>query len=330
MQLRSLPIEAAVGHILCHNLADARGRKAFTKGRVIQPQDLPRMRELGLHELRVAVLDDGDCPENDAAERLSTAIAGSGITHGPARTGRVHLRATRPGPLSIATEALHAINELDGLSVATLHNHTTVRPGDTLATIKIIPFAVPEQTLRQAEAIGAGSLLQVLPIVLHQIGVILVSSPAARRRIEAGMYPAIAGRVSELQGRISAVQATELDPTAISTAITALRQGGAELLIIAGETSIIDRDDLVPQAIVAAGGHIEHFGAPVEPGNLLLIGYIDSPQTSSTRPLPIIGAPGCVRSRDTNIVDLLLSRLMAGTIIRRHDIIALGHGGLLT
>jgi hypothetical protein len=43
----------------------------------------------------------------------------------------------------------------------------------------------------------------------------------------------------------------------------------------------------------------------------------------------VLGAPGCVRSRDTNIVDLLLPRLLAGESITRQDIVALGHGGLL-
>ena len=97
------------------------------------------------------------------------------------------------------------------------------------------------------------------------------------------------------------------------------------MLIIAGETSIMDRDDVTPQGIRLAGGRIEHYGAPVEPGNLLLLGYLGPPGGA----VPVLGAPGCVRSRDTNIVDLLLPRLLAGESITRQDIVALGHGGLL-
>jgi molybdenum cofactor cytidylyltransferase len=107
----------------------------------------------------------------------------------------------------------------------------------------------------------------------------------------------------------------------VAAAITELRAAGAELLIIAGETSIMDRDDVTPQGIRLAGARIEHYGAPVEPGNLLLLAYLDS--------LPVLGAPGCVRSRDTNIVDLLLPRLLAGQRVTRRDIVELGHGGLL-
>src|SRR5262249_17327420 len=111
----------------------------------------------------------------------------------------------------------------------------------------------------------------------------------------------------------------------IAATIAELRQAGAQMLIVAGETSIMDRDDVTPQGIRLAGGRIEHYGAPGEPGNLLLLGYLDDPAGA----VPVLGAPGCVRSRDTNIVDLLLPRLLAGEQITRLDIITLGHGGLL-
>ncbi len=153
------------------------------------------------------------------------------------------------------------------------------------------------------------------------IGVILVGSAAARKRIEAGVYPAIESRIVELGSRVLAMRYVESEEQLIAEAIGQLREAGAQLLVIAGETSIVDRDDVTPQGIRLAGGRIEHYGAPVEPGNLLLLGYLDA--------LPVLGAPGCVRSRDVNIVDLLLPRLLAGEQITRRDIVELGHGGLL-
>jgi molybdenum cofactor cytidylyltransferase len=91
---------------------------------------------------------------------------------------------------------------------------------------------------------------------------------------------------------------------------------------------VVDHDDVTPRGIRLAGGRIEHYGAPVEPGNLLLLAYLD-PRPPAAAPLAVLGAPGCVRSRDTNIVDLLLPRLMAGERLGRRDIATLGHGGLL-
>lgn len=329
MRLETLPLDAAAGHILCHNLADAQGRKAFPKGRLLRREDLPRLAELGLRGVRVAVLEPGDVHEDEAARRLAAAVVGDGVGATAPHAGRVNLRAERAGPLAVDEAALLAINELDGLTVATLPAHSLARPGRALATIKVIPFAIPEGALVRAEAAGraAGGVLSVRQLRLRRIGVILVSSPAARVRVERGVFPAIESRVAELGGAVFTTRPVPPDEGAVAAAVAALASEGAELIIIAGETSVMDLDDVTPRGIRRAGGRIEHYGAPVEPGNLLLMAYLEPP--ASAEALPILGAPGCVRSRDVNIVDLLLPRLMAGEQVRRRDIVALGHGGLL-
>ena len=45
-------------------------------------------------------------------------------------------------------------------------------------------------------------------------------------------------------------------------------KGGAELVIVFGASAIADRRDVIPAAIERVGGSIEHFGMPVDPGNL--------------------------------------------------------------
>jgi hypothetical protein len=42
-----------------------------------------------------------------------------------------------------------------------------------------------------------------------------------------------------------------------------------------------------------------------------------------------LAAPGCARSRQENVLDLLLPRLLAGDRLERADLVTLGHGGLL-
>ncbi len=107
----------------------------------------------------------------------------------------------------------------------------------------------------------------------------------------------------------------------LAQALSRQRQAGAQLIILAGETAIMDRHDLAPRAVERAGGHVESLGAPVDPGNLLMLAYMDE--------VPILGAPGCARSRKINIVDWILPRLLVGERLTRADIAALGHGGLL-
>jgi hypothetical protein len=322
-----LPPEQAIGHILRHNLADERGRKALSKGHRLVLEDLPRLRALGIDLLRVAVLEPGDVHENEAARRLADAVRGPGVTATAPAASRVNLLADVDGVVRVDPQRLLQINQLDGLAVATLPSHVLVRARKRVATIKIIPFAVAEDALRAAEAIGrAGQgVVALSPLRRHAVGVILVGSAAARERIERGVAPAIESRITELGSSMLDTRYVLPDEPAIAAAIDALRGSGATLLVIAGETSIMDRDDVTPQGIQMAGGRVEHYGAPVEPGNLLLLGYLGPPDQQ----VPVLGAPGCVRSRDTNIVDLLLPRLLAGEAISRQDIVALGHGGLL-
>jgi molybdopterin biosynthesis enzyme len=318
-----LAIDQALGHILRHNLSSADGRKALPKGRRLRAEDLPILRELGLDHVRVAVLEAGDVHEDEAARRLAAAICGGGVAASAAVHSRVNLLAEADGIVRVDIEALLAINAIEGLTVATLARHSLVRQHKRVATIKIIPFAVPEADLARAEALGraAAGVVAILPLRSLRVGVLLVGSVSARQRIEQGILPAIESRVVELGSVVLALRFVAPDEHDIAEALGDLVVAGAELIIAAGETSIMDRDDVTPQGIQLAGGRIEHYGAPVEPGNLLLLAYLGE--------LPVLGAPGCVRSRDTNIVDLLLPRLLAGEQLASRDIIALGHGGLL-
>src|SRR6266498_5513243 len=149
-----LPPEQALGHILRHNLADERGRKALSKGHRITVVDLPRLRALGVESLRVAVLEPGDIHEEEAAQRLAAAVCGPDVIAQAPAASRVNLLAQADGVVRIDVERLLRINQIDGLTVATLPNHALVRARKRVATIKIIPFAVPEGALREAEQIG--------------------------------------------------------------------------------------------------------------------------------------------------------------------------------
>ncbi|WP_298819456.1 molybdopterin-binding protein [Chloroflexus sp.] len=325
MRIETLPPVAAVGHILCHNLADAQGRKAFSKGRRLQTEDLARLAELGIAAVRVAVLAPDDVHEDEAAVRLAQIVAGPGVAIGEPHAGRVNLRATVDGLLLIDAEGLLSINLIDGLTVATLPSYTLVTAGQMLATIKIIPFAVPAADLSQAATTSSGGVMRVTMLTRQRIGVALVSSLAGRARVARVMLPAISGRIADLGATMVAQREVLPDEAEVAAGLVELIESGADLIIAAGETSVVDRDDVIPRAVRRLGGEIAHYGAPVEPGNLLLLAYLPGADGD----IPVIGAPGCVRSRDQNIVDLILPRLMAGERLGRREIAALGLGGLL-
>lgn len=95
--------------------------------------------------------------------------------------------------------------------------------------------------------------------------------------------------------------------------------------MIFGATAITDRRDVVPDAIERAGGRVEQFGMPVDPGNLLLLGSLAGRRGG----MHVIGAPSCARSPAENGFDFVLDRILAGIAVRGEDIKRMGVGGLL-
>src|SRR5213075_1554595 len=103
------------------------------------------------------------------------------------------------------------------------------------------------------------------------------------------------------------------EQAALKSALAEVLRDGAELVIVFGASAIADRRDVIPAALEAAGGKVEHFGMPVDPGNLLLIGSLAGK--------PVIGAPGCARSPKENGFDWVLHRLLANVPVTRVDIV---------
>ena len=320
MQFGPVPVEASVGRILAHNLTSTDGRRAFRKGHTVRAEDVAALRDVAGDTVYVATLEPGDVHEDEAGRRLARAVVGEGVTLGPAAGGRVNMLSVERGVLALDLERLDAVNALDGLTIATLRQHSVVQPKTIVATVKVIPYAVPDERLRQAETVGPG-VVAVRPLPVRRVGVILTSSDAGRAKTVATLEPPIRGRVEDLGSEVIAVRPVAHSEAAVAEALAAFLDQGADAVIIGGETSIMDAHDITPQGVRRAGGVVEGYGAPAEPGNLLLLAYVGE--------RPILGAPGCVRSRHTNVVDLVLPRLLAGERLTRRDLAALGHGALL-
>jgi molybdenum cofactor cytidylyltransferase len=323
MQLKHISIDNAIGAILVHNIVGADGRKALAKGHVITADDITKLRTLGKDLVYVAVLDPGDMREDDAATQLARTVAGDGIELSKPSGGRVNLYATQNGFLKINRDALKRVNELQGVTLATIPRYSPLAPRKMIATLKTVGLALPEATLREAEKIvGArGKMLDVVPCHIENVAVVLTGSESGKARTQETFAPPIRARVEALGAHVMAEAFVNEDADAIAATLVAVLGAGAQLVIIAGETSIMDANDITPHGIKQIGGNIELYGAPVEPGNLLLLAYIGS--------TPIIGAPGCIKSREMNVVDLILPPLFAGERVTRQDVIELAEGGLL-
>lgn len=326
MRFEPVPLAEARGKILGHNIADENGQRLLRKGKPLGEEDLEKLRALGRVSVYVAQMEDADVDENTAARRVAEAVRGTGLHIPGVSYGRANLLADEAGLLRVDVERLTQINECNGITLATLLTHAPIHANQIVATVKIIPYAVPESALRQAETIAAGNrpVVRVDPLSARSVGLILSGSASMNKRLLSDFAP-LRDRIEKLGSRVTHTDFVALDDESDEATLAQMLEGqlasGIQMILLAGETAIMDAHDIVPRAVERAGGHVESVGAPVDPGNLLMLAYIGD--------VPIIGAPGCARSRKTNIVDWILPRLLVGDRLTRKDIVALGHGGLL-
>jgi molybdenum cofactor cytidylyltransferase len=322
-----VPLAEAEGKLLGHNVTGSDGRLALRKGRPLSAGDVELLRGLGRASVYVAEPAAGDVGEDEGARRVAEAAMGAGLKLVGPSSGRANLVATGLGVLRVDAARLARVNEIDGFAAATLAGDRPVRAGQVVATVKVLPFALPEETVRRAaDAAGdGGPLLSVTPLAPRAVVLLLCGSSTARERVARDFEPALRERLAALGSPIRSLEFVPLEDekgeTALAEALRRHLDAGAELLLLAGETAIVDRHDIAPRAIERAGGEVVAFGAPVDPGQLLLLARFGT--------VPLVAAPGCARSAKENVLDLVLPRLLAGDRLERADLVGLGHGGLL-
>jgi molybdenum cofactor cytidylyltransferase len=310
----------AIGGVTVHTLRQ--GSLVLKKGTTVGPAEVAALIRAGVREVVVVRLEEGDVSEDVAAAGIARAVAGNGINVERAFTGRANLFAARAGVLVVDRAAVDRINGVDeAITFATLGAFKPVVEGEMVATVKLIPFGV-EAKLRDAAVEAAkGGALRIAPYTIKRVGVISTLLPGLAPKVVEKTLRVTAERLAPAGATIIAERRVPHDETALKTAIRELLGLGAELVIVFGASAIADRRDVIPAAISGIGGAIEHFGMPVDPGNLLLIGNAGG--------VPVLGAPGCARSPVENGFDWVLMRLLAGLKVSRAELTAMGVGGLL-
>jgi molybdenum cofactor cytidylyltransferase len=189
--------------------------------------------------------------------------------------------------------------------------------------VKIIPFAVSQGARDKALAAAraAAPLVRVAPYKIRKVGVISTLLPGLADKVIDKTLRVTLDRLAPAQATIVAERRVPHETAALSRALDEVLKSGAELVIVFGASAIADKRDVIPAAVEAVGGTIEHFGMPVDPGNLMLV--------ASAAGRPVLGAPGCARSPKENGFDWILARLLCGLPVTRRDITGMGVGGLL-
>lgn len=326
MRLEAVAVPEALGTILMHNVADDTGSKVLKKGTRLTEEHLAQLTEMGRAAVDVAVLEEGDIHEDEAALSLATALKSEHLTLSRPSGGRVNLRAQVDGLLEVDADRLLELNMLPGIGLGTRRQHAVVGPNqetDNVATLKIIPFAVDREILDRALELAQRrpGIVKLRPFQPgRRAAMLLVGEPSVHDKLAQTFRPATEARLARLTAQLVAIEPVVLKEEAIGQAVRRLLKA-ADLLIIAGQTSIMDENDTTLRALRAIGAEGILSGTPVEPGNLLALAYFPGKA--------VVCVPASAQSLKRNVVDLVLPRLLVGDRLERRDIAALGLGGFL-
>ncbi len=322
MKFGAVPPREAEGAVAVHSIR--KDGMVLKKGTLVGKAEIAALEAAKVSEIVVARLEPGDVSEDVAAAEIAAAVAGEGVRVDRAFTGRANLFAEAAGVLVVDKTGVDALNDVDpAITFATLSAYAPVVAGKMIATVKIIPFAVARAARDRALAAAraARPIVRVAPFKLRKIGIISTVLPGLAEKVIEKTLRVTEERLAPAGATIVAEKRVPHETNALAKALDEVLKAGAEMVVVFGASAIADTRDVIPAAVEAVGGRIEHFGMPVDPGNLMLVAEANG--------RPVLGAPGCARSPKENGFDWILMRLLAGLRIKRSDITGLGVGGLL-
>jgi molybdenum cofactor synthesis domain-containing protein len=310
--------------VLCHDITkivpDEYKGPAFSKGHVICTEDIPELLKLGKEHIYVWEMNPDMVHENDAAIRIAQALQGKGLILSEPKEGKVNLIAATRGMCIINETLLMEINMIEEVVVATRNNRKPANAGDIIAGIRVVPLVIDEQKLVMVEKLSAGrEVIQVNSFITYRVGIVTTGSEVYYGRIKDKFGPLVKKKMEAYGCNVIRQILVTDDTEEISSAIHALIDEGAEIVLITGGMSV-DPDDVTPRAVKEAGADIVTYGAPVLPGAMLMVAYLGD--------VPVLGLPGCVMYSKATIFDLILPTILTGERITRSMVAKLGLGGL--
>ena len=326
--MKEIRTEDAVGHVLCHDITqiikDKKKGVVFSKGHIVKEEDIPVLLSVGKEHLFVWEKQPGILHENEAAEILYKICAGSNMHGSDIKEGKIELIADCDGLLKIRRDALLTVNSLGEMMIASRHGDFAIHKGDKIAGTRVIPLVIEQSKMdRAVEAAGSEPIFSVLPFHPRKVAVVTTGSEIQKGLIKDTFTPVLQGKLAEYSCEMIGQTKPGDDRTQITQDILTFARNGADMILCSGGMSV-DPDDRTPGAIKDTGADIVTYGAPVLPGAMLLLAYLDM----EDRKIPVVGLPGCVMYAKRTIFDLVLPRLLADDRITAAEIAGYGEGGL--
>ncbi|MBK5201955.1 MAG: molybdopterin-binding protein, partial [Spirochaetaceae bacterium] len=162
-------------------------------------------------------------------------------------------------------------------------------------------------------------ILSVAPYTIKSASIIVTGSEISKGLIKDTFSQVVVEKLKEFNVKIDSISYSGDDTDVIVEQIHDAQRRQSQLIICTGGMSV-DPDDKTPKAISQSGAIRAIYGAPVLPGAMLDISYLDD--------IPVLGLPGCVMYSRRTVFDLVLPRILAQIKLTNKDIQNLGNGGL--
>ncbi len=322
MKAQTIEIQESTGRILSSAIFRPGGKKLMAKGHILREEDIRVLQSEGMERIWVAQLEEGEISEDEAVCAVAGEMACGSYQIQLAAGGRANLMTTENCCVLVDDELLRRVNCTSGVVIATTINFSFAMAGQRIATIKSAPFAVSKSDFDGLIGMlnERGPIIQARPMQ-GATAAVLYCDPVNGERARVLFESVLRQKLERLGVRSHASLAVLENEEHVSRGMQHLLRAKPSVVLVASTTAPAGPSDIVGLAMEKIGCQIERFLAPVEPGNLLLMGYKDD--------IPIMSAPGCFRSLKPNVIDLMLPPMLARYRVSTWEVACLGHGGLL-
>jgi formylmethanofuran dehydrogenase subunit E len=328
-RLVAVPVTEAVGQNTLHDMTrivpgESKGVE-FRKGHAISGGDVCRLQHMGrAHVYLAQETPDGFLHEDEAALALARLMVGDNMTHDERpHEGKVNFMATVTGVLDLNRDRLEAFNLVPDVMCATRHHGVLVEAGKPFAGARAIPLYLSSANMQKAASVlDAGPLFHVRPIRKANVGVLVTGTEVFQGLIEDRFAGVVRGKVEALGCTVVATDVVPDDAEVIARSVAKLLAAGADLIVTTAGLSV-DPDDVTRKGLLAAGLTDMHYGAPLLPGAMTLLGRLACPAGSAR----VMGVPACALFHKATSFDVLLPRVLADMPLPRAELARLAEGG---
>ncbi|HWR24182.1 MAG TPA: molybdopterin-binding protein [Feifaniaceae bacterium] len=321
--MKKLRTQDAVGRALCHDITaitDGKQGPLYQRGHVLRAEDVEKLMDIGKAHVLVWDPEADEVHEEEAAQLVTEAAAGPGVSYSGPSQGKFTLRAETGGLLRVNGEGLLRLNRVPDYTVASLPDRMPVKSGAQLAGVRIVPLVTARNNVAEAVRIAQAyaPLFQIKPYRPLKVGIIITGGEIYYGRRPDAFEPVLRSKLSAFGADILGVTKCPDELPPILDALSGFMEKGAELVLFTGGMSV-DPDDLTPAAIRQSGAVLVAQGMPMQPGNMLTIAYLGD--------TPLIGIPSAAIHAKTTSLDIFLPRIFAGERILEADMRDAGEGG---